>query len=496
MEDWEHNAESQPDQASIDMRLGNIRHGSEPWRSLLVVLTVVASLVAGASYLAYASPLSPLIVGGVLAAIALGFVWLQKPVWALYAAIFVTLLPEGILSVDNFSILKNSLLFIALGAWLLDVTAHRRRIIWSSTALFMLGFVAWATISLFWAPHLDLGIERLVQYALRLILFFILIGNEITTRETLDGLMRTLAISGWILVVAGVATILFDGYEAGTRLKVFGEQVNRLGYWLIIMMPGVLWQAITASRRQKSLQMALSSIYVLLAILLVALSGSRGSAISLFAALLAFIFWKPTRFWGTLGLITLAVVAILAPFILSATTERFVEQSSGLLGGRIPLWRAAMMLIRDHPWNGVGIGNSPVAVMPYLERLVGVYKEATAAIHNPLLAVWAETGIPGTLLYLGVLGTAIWSFIRWGYRRGWVREPLPRAYLALVSSTFLGYMLSWVKVGGIEYHRSYYFVLALLLIPAHLGVDGFRHRAEADARGGRSAYQRVQVPEL
>ena len=120
----------------------------------------------------------------------------------------------------------------------------------------------------------------------------------------------------------------------------------------------VLWQVMGSSGRQRALRMVLSIIYVLLTLILVTLSGSRGGALSLLAVLLAFWFWRPTRPWGKLGLLILAVVVISAPFVFSTVVRRFSEAEGGALGGRMAIWQASWLIISERPWSGVGIGNA------------------------------------------------------------------------------------------------------------------------------------------
>jgi O-antigen ligase len=444
----------------------------------LIVLVIITSIVAGASHFVYASSFSPLIVGGAFAAIATAIAWLRKPVWALYIAIFVVLLPKGLIPDHIQSILNRSTLLIALGAWLFAVITRRRRIVWTSTALFMLSFLVWSTVTLAWAPHPDLGLERLTQFAFRLILYLLLVTNEINTEETLDELMQTLAFSGWILVLSGVGTLLFQGYDPGTRFQVLGMNENQFGISTMVTMPGVLWLAIRAPERRKALNASLSFVFILLAFIFVVLSRSRGSLISWLTTMLVFWLWKPTRAWGRLGLFILVVTAVSAPFLLSATLERFTVQRGGtLLGGRGVIWQAAWLLIRDHLWVGVGIGNAPYAVVSYLRTLtsllgleLGAIHEGLLerAIHNPILEIWAEVGIPGILLYFSILGSALWSFRREAHQWSETSKPSLESYFAIVSSVFAGYMLSWIKGGGMTAHSTYFMMLALLLIPSHI----------------------------
>jgi putative inorganic carbon (HCO3(-)) transporter len=430
------------------------------WRAGLILLAIVATLVAGAS------PLASLIVGGAVLATVIGTAFLHNPVWALYAAIFLTFLPVHLL--PNYSI--QIALFLALLSWLLNAAFHRRQIVWRSTSLLMGCFLIWNVVTLFWAPSPVLGRQQLVQYTSGFVLLILLV-NEIDSLQTLDGLMGTLALSGWVLALAGVGTVLFQGYESGTRLQVLEMNENQFGILILVTMSGVLWQAMQASERQRALRMSQSFIFVLLALGLVALSGSRGSAISLLATLLIFWFWKPTRPWGKMGLLILALAVVSAPFVFSTILDRFMEQGAETLGGRQVIWQAGWMFIRDHLWSGAGIGNSRHAALSYLGTLQSIREHDRMSMHNPGLQVWADAGLPGLLLYLGVLGSAVWLFVRQCRQRSGTGQRSLASYFALVSSVFVGYMLSWTKGGGMEDDPVYFLMLALLLIPSRLDIE-------------------------
>jgi O-antigen ligase len=345
----------------------------------------------------------------------------------------------------------------------------------------MLAFVAWSTASLMWSKNLSQGMALLQTYVLRFVLFLFLIPNQIRTRGDLDGLMNTLALNGWILMAAGVGTVLLEGYQPGARLQAAEMNENEMGTVALIAMTGVLWQAMQSSKRFRALRTLQASVFTLLAISLVAMSGSRGSALSLAVTLVAFCFWRTTRRWGILGLLVLALGAASVPLIFTTTLERFAgTPGDTLLGGREALWQAAAMLILSHPWRGVGIGNARYAVMPYLRPLRNMWGHGSRSIHNPVLTIWAETGLLGLTLYLGVLASAVWSFVQQvlRYRRSGARFLMP--YFALVSSTFAGYMVSWIKGGGMERSFTYFLMLALLLIPSSLDSRALEEDAETN----------------
>jgi putative inorganic carbon (hco3(-)) transporter len=295
------------------------------------------------------------------------------------------------------------------------------------------------------------------------------VANLIQSEESLDGLMKTLAISGWVLILVGLGTLVLAGYTSGSRFRILEMNENETGVLALVTLPGVLWLAIRSSGRQKAIKMLLSFVFVVVALALVALSGSRGSAITFLITLSAFWIWRSTRPWAILGLVLLAVAVVSLPAMFVTLSARFrVEAGDTVLGGREAIWQAALQLIREHLWSGVGIGGAEHAVMPYVRVLRSVTDYESVSLHNPVLAIWAGTGLPGILLYLGALGSAVWLFGSRYFRcRREGVNPL-NPYFALIFAVFLGYMASWIKGGGMESDFSYFLLLALLVIPSRL----------------------------
>ena len=432
-----------------------------------LALACLTGVAAGASTALYPSPDSPWIVAGLVALLAALIAWFRKPVWALYAAVFVVLLPAGLISANVQSFLNRSITVIALITWLFDAIARRRRVTLANTALLMLGLILWSSVTLCWAEDLSRATTTLQMYILRFAVYLFLVPNEIRTMDDLQGLMSILALDGWILILVSAGTFLTQGYTPATRLQVLAMNENDLGVRTLVALPGVLWLAMRPGQRRKALMGGLALAYLLLSMALVAMSGSRGSALSWSVTLLAFLFWKPTRRWGEMGLLILALLAASVPLLFTTVLERFaVQPGDTLLGGREPVWEAAWMLISNHPWAGVGIGNAPFAVMPYLRTITKIRNAVAVPLHNPILTIWAETGIVGLALYLGMLGTAIGSFLR--HRAGLraVRPTALSSYLAIVSAVSAGFVFSWIKGGGIEVDFSPFLILSLLLIPS------------------------------
>ena len=144
------------DQVS-EMLLQSLIRAPGALRFVLVSLAVTAIAAAAASGLVYESTYAPLVAGVAIAVTALLIAWLRKPVWALYAALFVVMLPGGLLPATIQSNLNRGLTVIAFSVWLVSVLARRRPITWTITASFMCGFVVWGVVTLLWADNLSAG---------------------------------------------------------------------------------------------------------------------------------------------------------------------------------------------------------------------------------------------------------------------------------------------------------------------------------------------------
>lgn len=436
---------------------------------ILCVLGLLLSFAAGFSILISGSPVGSLIIAGVVVALGLILVLIHKPVWAVYGAILVVFLPTGLLPAHIQSLLNRGMMMLALGFWLLDVAIHDRPLICLWPVFFMLLFVTWSMVTLLWAPDFSQGIEGVFQYASRLVLFLVIVVNQINSKERLDDLMNVIAIGGWLLLILGVQQLVFRGYSPQGRLQVLDENINGYGILLLVMLPGVLWQVMKLPHVERTWRSISGSIYVVLALVLIALTGSRGSILSLVVALLLLGLWEPTRVWGIFGLLIVLMVGAATPFVFSSLIERVDEVGS--LGGRLPIWQASWLLIRDRLWFGVGISNANEAVMPYLRVLTRTWNLTERSIHNPVLQVWAETGLFGLFLYLTVLLSAVFLSARQYLRRRTESGgPLP-AYFALVFCVFIGYIISWIKGGGMEHDPSYFLMLSLLLIPSSISLE-------------------------
>ncbi len=443
------------------------------YRGIIIGVSLLMILAVGLSGLVLSSNFAPLLVMGAVAAFLAILIFLTRPHFAWYLAVMIVFLPGGIIDSQIQSYLNRGMVVVVFAFWLFSFIMQRKKMVIPAASWFMLVFLLWGLLSLCWIDRFDHGQEMIQSYILRWLLFLFLSVNLMDTWKKLDGVMNMLALIGLIMAIASIVSVIISGYTPGTRLKVFGMNENGTGILLLCALIGVLWWADSPGKRYLWVRRFLAVVYLLVSIVVIALSGSRGSALSLMGILFMFLFWKSTRRWTVLSMVFIIIVLIAGTSLFTTTLERMTI--SGLygdtvLGGREGIWRAAWMMIQNHPLVGVGIGGSDYSILRYFSNVLiepsvlplETWTAEGVSIHNPVLTIWSEVGAVGLVFYLGIMIAAILSFIR--VVRHSQDKTLQR-YFPLVASIFIGYILSWVKGGGMEVDHSYFLMLSLLLFP-------------------------------
>jgi O-antigen ligase len=146
-----------------------------------------------------------------------------------------------------------------------------------------------------------------------------------------------------------------------------------------------------------------------------------------------------TRMMIAAGVVVAALV--MAPDHLTSTRD-----SHGSAQHRIDMWYRGMQMLQDNPVFGVGKGN----FVHYTGRLIA---------HNSGIEVFGETGIPGFLLWLGMLYMAFRNIFA---GRAGTEDPFARAYLMALAISIAGYLMSAMFV-TLEYETQY-LLLALAAV--------------------------------
>ena len=151
------------------------------------------------------------------------------------------------------------------------------------------------------------------------------------------------------------------------------------------------------------------------------LTKSRGGMLSMASVLLVFVimgFWRKKKISTEKLAMILIVLALTTTFIAAGdafSSEPVPEYDESIMSRltdtvsikqRITYWKAALEMVKDNPWFGVGWGAFEKAYPRHM--ILGGFPVKLA--HNNYLQVWAETGIVGLNPFVGLWLVFLYTF--------------------------------------------------------------------------------------
>jgi O-antigen ligase len=398
--------------------------------------------------------IQPLLAVAAAAAIAFGYIVLTDLAVGFAGIAFLSFL-DTLPTSGSLSLAKGAGLVLAL-AWIARVSLGNRGerdflAEHSQLAWFLMGFIAWAALTLLWAAHMGPGLTALSRYAPNMLLVPIAF-TAVRRRRDLKLVVGAIVFGAVIAAAFGLVQPPNTSVIESTRATGTVGDPNELAGALLV---GLALGAGLALARGGSLALRLGG---LLAIPLCAagifLSASRGGLVAL-AALLVVGTLTAGR-WRVA--VTALLVALAAGGLIYFTQlaplparERVLAANGG--SGRSELWKVGLRIARAHPVGGVGVGNFEAASPEYalrpggIERAELIFAPQPFPAHNTYLQVLAEMGVPGLALFLAVIAICLACALRaarlWAQRQDVTMEALARAvFLALVGTLVADFFIS------------------------------------------------------
>ena len=205
--------------------------------------------------------------------------------------------------------------------------------------------------------------------------------------------------------------------------------------------------------------------------LAMALTLTRGAYLGLAVGVVAVLLAGRPRF-ALLAPFAIALFFVLMPLpvrdrLASATNPRDVT-----LNDRVAMWKAGRAMVADHPLFGVGPGRVKPLYAQY--RVPGWITPDPGHLHNNVVMIAAETGIPSVLAYLAFVGAFFAGAIRL-VRRTPRGDPARGVALGAI-----GAMAALFSAGMFEYNFGDVEVLMATLVVATLPFAAARARTDAD----------------
>lgn len=244
--------------------------------------------------------------------------------------------------------------------------------------------------------------------------------------ELLRGLLWPAAALGLfgILQFHGVfQPLALVGIQYDKRLAITSTAGNPgdLGAYLVLPLLIAQWLLLRMGRPRLGTPAALAVASLLLGLYAMALTQTMGAFVAV--AVGSLVLWASVlpkrRVAAVLGagmallLVLLVAVAPLRQRVAAKVSQARQGDWSSVLTGRLDGWRAAVWMLGEHPWAGVGQGAFRPEFVPAKLALLDrgarfdpfQMQPVFANAHNEYLEAGAEWGIPGLL----ALGWALWT---------------------------------------------------------------------------------------
>jgi len=270
-------------------------------------------------------------------------------------------------------------------------------------------FMAFDALSLLWAQDLDQGSVELAFFIFPFAALVVVVARA----PYVDWLPRAL---GTAAIALGCVFAAIGLYQAWTHTLIYAQDLRVANAYTTYFRVTSLFKDPSIYGRQLVVSATLVLAFMwtrklgfwwaaaITALLYAGLyfSYSQSSMVVLFAASIAVTVALADR--GSRNVIVIAALvaalAAAAGFVASAKGNSWHKATSG----RSHLISVTATVISNHPFAGVGVGSQPYASQQEARSKLVARKDAS---HTTPLTVFAELGVFGFLLYLGLLASAV-----------------------------------------------------------------------------------------
>jgi O-antigen ligase len=316
-------------------------------------------------------------------------------------------------------------------------------------------YVLWAVASALWSVRIQGTTSLLASLGISVTYMFAF-ASLLATRRDLDRLLYAVAFAALGVGLYAIASFFLHISAGLLQGRAIGgsEDPNFFAAYQIVALPLVLALAGQAADRRLRTILYCTLLVIVASILA---SASRGGLLGLAAMIVLLVYFRAGVIFRSrrqksivlLALVGATAVALQAAssIVLPRITSLFNETSSAAAegSGRKEVWRSAEMSIAERPLLGLGYGafegvsNDLLVRTPNIQFTHFELRLKGLRVHNAYLSSMAELGLPGLILFVGLLVSTLRALRRTA-RRG--RE-LGDAPLARVANAFVLSLIGW-----------------------------------------------------
>jgi O-antigen ligase len=337
-------------------------------------------------------------------------------------------------------------------------------------------FLLWACVTALFAISPDIAGQALIERLKTLVIFFVVI-NVLRKPQQLRFYLLLILFAFLIYPARGTLLNYLRGETLQGRAlwnKIYSNP-NELASITLLMLGVSLAIAAVKTQNARVRRMVFAFVPVLLTIVL--LTQSRGAFIGLLFGfgppLLARIRKLPRV--AAPVLVVFFVIASLVPAaawhrlggITKLTSSTAIAHADSSAAQRFQILKIGLHIAATHPVLGVGIGCYNEANMRYAPEL------GSRDAHSTYVGLAAETGVPGLLLWLGLVGSVLAEVRR---RRASLEANNRTIELLWIKSGVIGYLIEGL-FGTYSGLTVFYLFLGILWAGANMLGRGASARA-------------------
>ena len=369
---------------------------------------------------------------------------------ALVASVFVEVVSVGGIPISR--VIAPITLLVVLAA----STRPESRIRGESPFVWATLYGIWALASGLWTVSVSGTTFLLSSLAIGFI-YMLAFASLVTSRHVLERVLYAFAAAALAIGVFAIAAFLL-GFSKGLvegRATGGAGDPNFFAAYQLVALPLVI--VLVTEARQRWLRVALAATVVVV-IGSVLTSVSRGGFVVLIVIALAMVALPARTFFGSpkqkRALLVVCLVGGAIAFGVSAGTvvprlkATFAGESTSAAAqgsGRLEFWSAAWMSSKQRPFLGLGYGafvdvsDNLIVQTPGINFQHFDLRPNGSQVHNAYLGSLAELGIPGLVLFVGLLiSTAL--LLRRTAKRG---RAVGADFVARVANALLLSLLGW-----------------------------------------------------
>lgn len=336
----------------------------------------------------------------------------RLPLYALILFSFILLLaPQQILTfLAPLRIAMLSIALVCITHLINRLSANKPVMTYPPAVVLTLLLTGWAFVTVPLSAWPGGSVNFLLEKYLKTVVVFLLLVNVLNTPRKLVILSWSLIVMALPLALTAINNLRLGVTMSGSQRIVgydapLSENPNDMALLLNLLLPIAI--GLLLGTRSTVVKWLLVPVIIIMVIAIVA-TYSRAGFLTIcvtFVCYLILLRSRPQRFLAPLllGIFLLSLPFLPGDYLGRLGTITNIEtDQTGSAQTRLRDALAALRIVATHPIDGSGVGMNTLAMNE-------VRGETWTEIHNVYLTLAVELGLPGLLLFLCVLGSALRS---------------------------------------------------------------------------------------